>query len=370
MDKSDSYLRIQESRRLKILFMGIFMIIIMSLIYIFRYYFWPFLFAVILYITIKPFHDRLADRLRKRTITTTLVIIIIFLLIIIPVFYLFFVLADQVYQLYNLIQVKVESGLLNQVQNIEIVNRIMDYFRIQSDDIIRKLTQFLENGAISVFQSLTKIVSFPINFIINLFFMVLMLFFFLKDGQRLDQGIYKILPFPDDLEKDVVDRLKEVIKVLLAGNILIMALQGTALGIGFFIAGIGMSQLWGSIAAILSLIPAIGTMFIWVPAVIYLVVTGNYISSVFLGAWCLISYQLLENLVKPKFFGEKLNFHPVIFFFLLLGSIQAFGLPGVIVGPLLLTLFYSFWNIYKLLDEYDMWNKAEKAEAGTEHPVE
>jgi predicted PurR-regulated permease PerM len=48
-----------------------------------------------------------------------------------------------------------------------------------------------------------------------------------------------------------------------------------------------------------------------------------------------------------------LHFHPLIFFFLLLGSIQAFGLPGVIIGPLLLTLFYSLWEIYKLLDEYD-----------------
>jgi predicted PurR-regulated permease PerM len=145
-----------------------------------------------------------------------------------------------------------------------------------------------------------------------------------------------------------------------------MVMQGTALGIGFFIAGIGMSQLWGSIAAILSLIPAIGTMFIWVPAVVYLIVSGNYLNSIFLGIWCLLWYQLLENLVKPKFFGEKLHFHPVIFFFLLLGSIQAFGLPGVIVGPLLLTLFYSFWNVYKLLDEYDMWNKAEKTETGEE----
>ncbi len=364
MGKSDSYSRIRENKRLKLLFMGLFLLIIVTLLYIFRYYFWPFLFAVILYIAIKPFHDRLVAKLKKRTITTSLVIIFIFLLIIVPVFYLFFILADQAYQLYSILQVKVESGLMKQLGEIKIISRMMDYFQIQGDDVIRKLTQFMEQGAISVFQSLTRIVSFPINFVINLFFMILMLFFLLKDGYRLEQGIYRILPFPDDLEKEVADRLKEVIKVLLAGNILIMILQGTTLGLGFFIAGVGMSQLWGSMAAILSLIPAIGTMLIWIPAVIYLIVTGNYISSVFLGIWSLLWYQLLENFVKPKYFGEKLHFHPVIFFFLLLGSIQAFGLPGVMIGPLLLTLFYSFWNIYKLLDEYDMWNKAEKEEAG------
>lgn len=113
-------------------------------------------------------------------------------------------------------------------------------------------------------------------------------------------------------------------------------------------------------AALLSLIPVIGTSLVWLPAVVYLVVTGAYLKALFLGVWCLAWYLLLENLVKPKAFGKKLNFNPVIFFFLLIGGIQAFGLPGVFIGPLILTLFYSLWEIYKMLEAYDMHHYDER----------
>ena len=96
--------------------------------------------------------------------------------------------------------------------------------------------------------------------------MVLMLFFLLKDGYKMGSTFYKVLPFPDDMEKNIVSRLKEVIRVLLAGNLLIMILQGLMLGVGFFIGGIKMPLLWGSLGAILSLIPVVGTVLIWLPA--------------------------------------------------------------------------------------------------------
>jgi len=75
--------------------------------------------------------------------------------------------------------------------------------------------------------------------------------------------------------------------------------------------------------------------------------------------------MVLENLVKPKIFGDRLNFHPLLFFFLLLGSIQAFNLPGVIIGPIILSLFYSFWEIYKILDDYMQHKRTFDSENGS-----
>ena len=124
------------------------------------------------------------------------------------------------------------------------------------------------------------------------------------------------LPFPEDIERDVIAKLVEAIKVLMAGNLLIMFLQGLMVGIGLYIAGFNMPLLWGSIAAILSLIPVVGTTFIWIPAVIFLILTKSYGYAVFLSVWCIFWYLSLENLLKPRIFGKKLNFHPLIIFFL------------------------------------------------------
>ncbi|MBP7604639.1 MAG: AI-2E family transporter, partial [Spirochaetes bacterium] len=137
------------------------------------------------------------------------------------------------------------------------------------------------------------------------------------------------------------------------GILLIMLVRGGAVGIGFFIAGINGALLWGSVAAVFSLIPVIGTSVTWLPAAVYLMAVGRVGWATFIFLWGLVWYLFLENFLKPKVFGERLHFHPLIFFFLLLGSLQAFGLSGVIVGPLLLTLFYSFLEIYRVLDEYD-----------------
>jgi predicted PurR-regulated permease PerM len=131
-----------------------------------------------------------------------------------------------------------------------------------------------------------------------------------------------------------------------------MILQGFMVGFGLFIAGIGTPLLWGTAAAVLSLIPVIGTSFIWIPASIYLSVNGDYGMAIFVAGWSFLWYMILENIVKPKVFGDRLHFHPLLFFFLLLGSIHSFNLPGVIIGPIILSLFYSFWEIYKVIDDY------------------
>ena len=105
-------------------------------------------------------------------------------------------------------------------------------------------------------------------------------------------------------------------------------------------------------AAVFSLIPVIGTSVVWIPAAGYLAISGKNLEAVLLSAWCLVCYLVLENIVKPHIFGKKLNFHPLLFFFLLMGSIRTFNLPGIIIGPVLLTIFFSLWEIYKYLDLY------------------
>jgi len=357
MDNKESYNLLKENRNLKISFIIIFLAIIVGLIFIFRSYFWPFLFAVILYLVLRPLNDKIEGYLRSRSLSSFVLIFFIVILILVPVLFLLIALGDQIFQLYSLIMEKIQSGILQDLQNLFIVKKLMLYFNLSNADLMKKITDSLQSSAGVALSSITSLISYPLRIALNFFFMLLMLFFLLKDGYRLDDTIYATLPFPDDMEKDIFKRLKEVIRVLLTGNLLIMILQGFFLGLGFFIADVQMPLLWGSIAAILSLIPVVGTVLIWVPVAIFFIIKGFYGWAIFISVWSLFWYLFLENIIKPKVMGSKLQFHPLLFFFLLLGSISTFNLPGVLVGPILLTLFYSFWEIYKLFDEYDLHNK-------------
>ncbi|HPW52457.1 MAG TPA: AI-2E family transporter, partial [Spirochaetota bacterium] len=164
---------------------------------------------------------------------------------------------------------------------------------------------------------------------------------------------YKVIPFPRDVDVDIFGRIKNVVKVLIFGNILIMVLQGAMVGVGFLIFGVNVWMVGAAAAAVFSLIPGIGTSIVWIPAVAHLAYLGKSKEAFLLAAWSLFWYLFLENVVKPHVFGKKLNFHPILFFFLLIGSVMTFNLPGVIIGPVLLTIFFSLWEIYKFLDLYN-----------------
>jgi predicted PurR-regulated permease PerM len=369
MEQRESYFTVSENRRLKILFLVLFLVIIVSLGYIYRYYFWPFLFAIIFYMGLKPLLDFILKYLRSRLLCSIILIILLIAVVLIPLFILLLTLANQAYDFYLFLQQSFNPLVFQQlIHKSDMAQELIGFFNISETEIMQKIVAYLQTISLTLFSNLTGLLSFSIKFAINFIFMLLMLFFLFKDGYRLEEPFYRILPFPDDIEMDVINRLRQVIKILLAGNLMIMVLQGSMVGAGFVIGGVGMPLLWGSIAAIFSLIPVIGTTFVWVPAVLYLVALGHYGNAAVVATWCLAWYLLLENLVKPVVFGEQLKFHPLIFFFLLIGSIQAFGLPGVIIGPILLTLFFTFWEMYWMIDVYTS-KKKEAGVASTEEDV-
>ncbi len=351
---------------MKIYFLVLFFLIIIFLLYIFKYYVWVFLYSLIFYVTLRPLHDFILKFVKKRFLSSSILILGLICLVIIPVVIVLIMLSEQAFELYQSLEITIINDYLKHFGNSPLVEKILDFLKISKAEAGEKILLYFKSTSMSMFESITEIISYPIKFAINFFLMMLILFFLLKDAYNFEGAVYRILPLPQELEMEVVERLKEVIYVLMLGNLFIMFLQGLMVGLGLYFVGIAMPLLWGTIAAILSLIPVIGTTLIWLPASVILYYTGQHGSAIFISLWSLSWYLFLENIVKPKAFGKKLSFHPLLFFFLLLGSIQAFNLPGVIIGPIVLSLFYSFWEIYKILDDYE--NKKFQCSGGEPLP--
>jgi predicted PurR-regulated permease PerM len=272
-------------------------------------------------------------------------------------------LADQAFEFYQFVARKfMRVNLDEYIYGDDRVRFVMRSLKITRTEALQKVMEMVQTTSFNFFSSVTGMVKISISFIGNFIFMIIILIAVFSDGKRFANVLYNVIPFPREIEKKIFQRIRDVIKVLVAGNILVMILQGLMLGLGFFISGAGMPVLAGSIAAFFSLIPVIGTSIVWAPAVFFYVLGGKVSTAVFLGLWCLISYLVIENFVKPKFFGDKLKFHPLVFFFLLIGSISVFNLPGIIVGPIILTLFFSLWEIYSLLYLESLENISEKTE--------
>jgi predicted PurR-regulated permease PerM len=361
-NNGDSYRIIRDSTTLRILFFTLMGFVLIGLFYIFRPYIWVFIFSVIVYIGVFPIYEWIRKKLKSEGIAVLIVGIGVFLLIVVPSILMLIYLGDQTWQLYTYVMDKVDHGILNRLRSYSAVEKIFSFLNIDEQALITQVTGFIKTSAGSLLSNITSLISYPVFFVANLFFMVLMLILLLKKGHDLEETFYGVLPFPDDLERKVVERLKSVIKILLAGNLFIMSLQGFFIGLGLFLAGFSAPLFWGIVGSVVSLIPLIGTGFIWIPTAIYLVILGQYGWAVFIIVWSYGWYLFFENLIKPWAFGDRLNFNPLLFFFLLLGSVQGFGLAGVIIGPLLLTLFFSLWEIYRIV-QHRMPSSEDKPES-------
>ncbi|HEY1405441.1 MAG TPA: AI-2E family transporter [Spirochaetota bacterium] len=348
--RKDSVLSIRSDKRFRLVFLAIFFAVLFAIAYIFRFFLWSFLFALVCYVALKPLHDYLLRYIKRRWVCTFIIISVFTLVIIIPFFLLLTVLADQTLKFYHILD---KQGLSYEIQQYlygnDNIRKGMNFFNISRAELLEQIINVLKNKSGVFLSKLTQMITFSISFVINFFFMILIMVTFFSGGKPLGDLVYHIIPFPRDIEQGILQRLREVIKVLVAGNLAIMFLQGCCVAIGFLIFGIEIPVLGGCLAALFSLIPAIGTSVVWIPAAIGLILKGHYLTALFVSIWCLFWYLFLENVAKPRFFGNRLNFHPLVFFFLLIGSIGAFSLPGIIVGPILLTLFFSLWEIYSIL---------------------
>jgi predicted PurR-regulated permease PerM len=185
-----------------------------------------------------------------------------------------------------------------------------------------------------------------VNFIFMLFIMLYTMFFFFMDGPKLIDKILYYLPLEDRDERLMLDKFTSVTRATLKGTAVIGILQGGLAGAAFAVVGIDSAVFWGTIMAVLSFIPGIGTALVWVPAVIILAATGHLAKAIGLGVFCAAVVGSIDNLLRPVLVGRDTQMHELMILFGTLGGIIMFGVVGIIIGPIIAALFVTVWEIY------------------------
>jgi predicted PurR-regulated permease PerM len=176
--------------------------------------------------------------------------------------------------------------------------------------------------------------------------MLYAMFFFLMDGPRiLDKFLYYMPLSPADEER-MVEKFLSVSRATIKGTLIIGIVQGGLAGIAFWVVGIDGAVFWGTIMAILSIIPGVGTALVWIPAVIYLVAKGHMGSAIGLFVWCAAVVGTVDNVLRPWLVGKDTKMPDLLILLGTLGGLIVFGAPGIIIGPIIAALFVTIWDIY------------------------
>lgn len=144
----------------------------------------------------------------------------------------------------------------------------------------------------------------------------------------------------------MLEKFTSVTRAMVKGTLLIGLLQGTLAGLAFVLAGVNNAVFWGTVMAVLSIVPGIGSAAVWVPASLILMFQGSVGAGIGLFVFCALVVGSIDNLLRPILVGKDTNMHELMIFFGTLGGLFMFGMSGLLIGPLIASLFLTVWDIY------------------------
>ncbi len=210
-------------------------------------------------------------------------------------------------------------------------------------DIQTKASQFVSY----LTNNIANIFSATLSAFFSFVLLLLIMFYFLKDGADWKKTLIALSPLGDTDDEKIINRLSHSVNAVIKGSLLIALIQGLLMGFGLFIFGVPNAALWGVVASICSLLPTIGTALVSIPAIIFLLATGHTTGAVGLTIWSVIAVGTIDNFLSPFIVGGKINIPPLLILFAILGGISFLGPVGIILGPLTISLLYTLISIYR-----------------------
>ena len=314
----------------------------------------PIAWAIVLSILFYPVYAFAGRLIRQKTIASIVVIGLILILILGPFSYLGFLLIKEMTTLLDYIaggKIETIMGLLRHPALVKTTEKAVALLNMSVADLDQAIKSQLAQLGKELIGELTRGVGELITMAFNFVIMILSIFFFLRDGPALFEKIREFLPFAERQKERLEKRVRDLIISTIYGGVIVALAQGTLGAIAFAIVGITSPILWGAFMALLSFLPVIGPFVVWLPAAIYLLAKGAIFRGILLALMGVFGISLVDNLLRPLIIGNRTKLPFIAIFFSLLGGIKIFGIIGILMGPLVLVLFFSVIETFRSMED-------------------
>ena len=182
---------------------------------------------------------------------------------------------------------------------------------------------------------------------INLFVMIFVLYFMLIGGKKMEAYVNDILPFNETNTQEVIHDITMIVRSNAIGIPLLAIIQGGVAMIGYLLFGAPNILMLGFLTCFATIIPMVGTALVWFPVAAYLAISGDWFNAIGLFGYGAIVVSQSDNLIRFILQKKMADTHPLITIFGVVIGLPIFGFMGVIFGPLLLSLFFLFVDMFK-----------------------
>lgn len=308
----------------------------------------PLIWALVIGISTHPHYERITRRFPGHPDRAAgIMVLIVTLCIILPTTALIFAIARNATELYHqsqeLFQSVSSSGTLA-FSRIPFADRIMGLAKDNGIDIgshaaaaASAASRFLLNAASGAVKNVAQ-------FILILAMAIFVLYFIYRDGERVVLAGVSRFAADRKTARHYLSEIRSTTTAVVVGTVLTCLMQGAIAGIGYFFAGLPAPILCGVLTAFAALVPVVGTAIVWVPLAGYLALTGAYLKAGLLAAWCIVFVGISDNVIRPLMVGSAKDIPTLAIVFGAVGGVAAFGLLGLIVGPIFFAVLVTIWR--------------------------
>lgn len=344
----------EEGKSQKAAFYFLLIASFLLVVYTVRDFITAIIFGMIVIGAFLPLYEKiLAKTGWPRKQAAMMISLIIFVIIFIPAMLIVVQLSNEIYAIYVSLQTKFAQlhfediffgdgyfaqtmGTLFEAAGVEYTPKEVEKFALEN----------VESVLLKLFNSFNALAGNLASFFFQLLLMLIFVYAVFSEGPRIKKFFLKLFPMKDSDEEMIINTINTMNYATLVYNGIGGLIQGGLAGVGFWFVGIGSLTLWTSLMIVLAFIPLLGISLVYIPACIFLFLTGAKSSALLLFIYCSVVALATENWFKPMFMGKHVSINPFLMFFAIIGGMSAFGIAGIFYGPIIISVFLTITQIY------------------------
>lgn len=295
--------------------------------------------GLILAYIFSPVYTKVLDKVKNKSLAAAIILILFGFILVIPAWFILPKIAEQIFEVFKYLQV------------FDLTPTIKSFIPGASSQLILQITASL-NGLVSKLASglisslLNVFLEIP-SFLIGLFVVMVIFFFGLRDRDKLKEFVSGLSPLSKSKEELFIKEFKSITDSIVYGQVIIGAVQGLCAGIGLFIFGVPNAFVLTILAVILSILPMIGPMFIWIPVTFYLFATSTPQVVILFLLYNIFIVSTVDNILRMYILSKNARSSTAVVLVGMIGGLFLFGVLGLILGPLILEYLVIFLKAYK-----------------------
>ncbi len=286
----------------------------------------------VLYAVFSPVHDWLGMRVRPRLAALFVVVLALFL-IVVPGVSFAGLIVSQAQEIAGGVIRNPFLGRLRELKlgGIDLGPRLAD--------LGTQVVAWLGSSAFGLVGTATRL---ALNLTISLFG----LFYLLLQPQETWVAVQPYIPFSAKNTEKLRQRFRDVTSATIIGTGLTAAIQGTIVGILFWMTNLPNAVFWGVVTTVFAILPVVGSGLVWGPGALALIIGGHALAGVFVALFGVVVVGNVDYVVRPRIFKRWAHVHPLVTLLGALAGVPFFGILGLLIGPLALSYFFELIKMY------------------------